>query len=218
MLTIALPKGKLFDPCINILAEAGLPVTVLQGDSRKLVFTDEAAQVRYMICRPTDIPTFVEYGAADLGIVGKDTIVEQEKDISELVDLKFGYCRFVVALPEVKYRENPELAAYNYGRVATKFPKVAADFFEQQGMQMEVIKLHGNIELAPLVGLSELIVDIVSSGRTLKENNLVPVAEIFEATSRLVANRASHRMKFQRVQPLVDKIKELMQQRGDCND
>jgi ATP phosphoribosyltransferase len=210
MLTIALPKGKLFDPGIKILDQAGLATRVLQGDSRKLVFTDEENQVRYMICRPTDIPTFVEYGAADLGMVGKDTIVEQEKDISELVDLKFGYCRFVVAMPKDRYEENSDLINYNYGRVATKFPKVAADFFKQQGMQMEIIKLHGNVELAPLVGLSEMIVDIVSTGKTLKENNLVPVGEIFHATARLVANRASHRMQFRRIQPLVEKIKEIM--------
>lgn len=215
MLTIALPKGKLFDPCLKILKEAGLPVAILEGDSRKLVFNDEKHGIRYMICRPTDIPTFVEYGAADLGIAGKDTIVEQNKDVSELVDLKFGYCRFVVAMPESKYKKNQDLTAYNYGRVATKFPKVAAEFFKEKGMQMEIIKLHGNIELAPLVGLSEMIVDIVSTGRTLKENNLVPLEDIFHATARLVANRASHRMKFDRIQPLVVKIKEIIDQGGN---
>ena len=218
MLTIALPKGKLFDPCVKVLAAAGVPVDILQGDSRKLVFNDEEKLVRYIICRPTDIPTFVDYGAADIGIVGKDTIVEQSKDISELVDLKFGYCKFVVAIPEARYRENPNLVAYNYGRVATKFPKVAAEFFKEQGMQVEIIKLHGNVELAPLVGLSDMIVDIVSSGRTLKENNLVPVGEIFHATARLIANRASHRMKFQRIQPVVDQIKYVMAQGGSFDD
>ncbi|MGF7185565.1 ATP phosphoribosyltransferase [Desulfitispora alkaliphila] len=214
LLTIALPKGKLFKPAIEVLAAAGLPVEfLLDGDSRKLVFQDDDTQVRYMICRPTDIPTFVEYGAADLGMVGKDTIVEQAKDVSELVDLEFGYCRFVVAAPKAKIEKNPDLKSYNYGRVATKFPKVAADFFKEKGMQMEIIKLHGNIELAPVVGLSDLIVDIVSTGKTLKENDLVPVAEIFSSTTRLIANRASSRMKYQRIQPLVAKIKEYMDKR-----
>ena len=218
MLTIALPKGKLFKPAKNLLEAAELTTDVLKEDSRKLIFEDLKEQLRFIICRPTDIPTFVDYGAADLGMVGKDTLVEQGKDVSELVDLKFGPCRFVVAAPIERFEQEPELSRYNYCRVATKFPRVARNFFEDRGMQVEIIKLHGNIELAPTVGLSELIVDIVSTGKTLKENNLVSIAEMFQSTSRLIANRASHRMKYDRIQPLVVKIREVMGAGGISDD
>ncbi|MCW2278021.1 ATP phosphoribosyltransferase catalytic subunit [Heliophilum fasciatum] len=208
-LTIALPKGKLYDEAIDLLAEAGLSTYGLKEDSRKLMFHHEAERLKYIICRPTDIPTFVEYGAADIGVVGKDTIVEQDKDIMELVDLKFGFCRFVVALPEEAARGR-DLSQFNHRRVATKFPEVADAFFREKGMQVEIIKLHGNIELAPMVGLADMIVDIVSTGRTLRENNLVAVEEIFNATARLVANRVSYRLKHQRIQPLVEKVRQLV--------
>lgn len=209
VLTVALPKGKLYDDSVDLLHAAGLYTKGLKEDSRKLVFHHEKERVKYIICRPTDIPTFVEYGAADIGIVGKDTIVEQDKDVVELVDLRFGYCRFVVALPEA-VAKGRDLTQFNHRRVATKFPKVAEAFFRDKGMQVEVIKLHGNIELAPAVGLADMIVDIVSTGRTLKENQLVAVEEIFHATGRLIANRVSYRMKHQRIQPLVERVRTLV--------
>ncbi|MTV49031.1 ATP phosphoribosyltransferase [Heliobacillus mobilis] len=213
MLTIALPKGKLFEDAIPLLQEAGLCTKNLSEDSRKLVIRHEKERLNYIICRPTDIPTFVEYGAADIGIVGKDTIVEQDKDIMELVDLKFGHCRFVVALPETAAKKGRDLTQFNHRRVATKFPKVAESFFAEKGMQVEIIKLHGNIELAPAVGLADMIIDIVSSGRTLKENNLVAVEDIFHATARLIANRVSYRLKHQRIQPVVERIRSLVKDR-----
>ncbi|KAB2952657.1 ATP phosphoribosyltransferase [Heliorestis acidaminivorans] len=206
LLTIALPKGKLYGDAVDILAEAGLCVDGLKEDSRKMVFTNEKAGLKYIICRPTDIPTFVEYGAADLGIVGKDTIVEQDKDLMELVDLRFGYCRFVVALPEVT-AHGRDISQFNHRRVATKFPNVAENYFRQRGMQVEVIKLHGNIELAPAVGLADMIVDIVSTGRTLRENQLVAIEDIFSATARMVANRVSYRLKHSRIQPLIEEVR-----------
>ncbi|MZP31073.1 ATP phosphoribosyltransferase [Heliobacterium undosum] len=209
MLTVALPKGKLFDDAIELLQEAGLNTKGLSENSRKLVIHHEKDRVKYIICRPTDIPTFVEYGAADFGIVGKDTIVEQDKDIMELVDLRFGFCRFVVALPDLAAKGR-DLTQFNYRRVATKFPKVAETFFAEKGMQVEIIKLHGNIELAPAVGLADMIVDIVSTGRTLKENNLTAVEEIFTATARLVANRVAYRLKHKRIQPLVERVRSLV--------
>jgi ATP phosphoribosyltransferase len=174
---------------------------------------NEADMVKYIICRPTDIPTFVEYGAADLGFAGKDTIVEQKKDIFELLDLKYGECRFVVAMPETLAAEK-NWDQFNHARVATKFPRVAEDFFRSRGKQMEIIKLHGNIELAPIVGLSEMIVDIVSTGRTLRENNLVEVADIFKSTTRLIANRVSHRMKSHRIAPIIEKLREITENGG----
>ncbi|KNZ69068.1 ATP phosphoribosyltransferase [Thermincola ferriacetica] len=213
-LSIAIPKGTLYKDTIRVLREAGLNVDELETDSRKLFFVNEEDRVKYIICRPTDIPTFVEYGAADLGFVGKDTIVEQNKDVYELLDLKYGACRFVVAVPE-KTAQDGQWEQMTHARVATKFPRVAQNYFAAEGKQMEIIKLHGNIELAPLVGLSEMIVDIVSTGRTLRENNLVAVAEIFKSTARLIANRVSHRLKNNRINPLIGQLKEVV---GKLND
>jgi len=212
-LVLAIPKGTLYKPTVKMLKQAGFDCAELESDSRKLIFVNEADMVKYIICRPTDIPTFVEYGAADLGFVGKDTIVEQKKDVFELLDLKYGACRFVVALPEALAREK-NWEQLNHARVATKFPRVAENFFRSLGKQMEIIKLHGNIELAPIVGLSEMIVDIVSTGRTLKENKLVEVADIFKSTTRLIANRVSHRMKSRRIAPVIEKLREIAENGG----
>jgi ATP phosphoribosyltransferase len=208
-LVMAVPKGILYKPTISLLKKAGFNCDEMEKDTRKMVFTDNEQKVKYIICRPTDIPTFVEYGAADLGFVGKDTIVEQKKDIFELLDLKYGDCRFVVAMPKAA-ADATEWEQLNHVRVATKFPRVAEQFFTGQGKQMEIIKLHGNIELAPIVGLSELIVDIVSSGRTLKENKLVEVAQIFNSTTRLIANRVSHRMLSKRINPVIEIMREIV--------
>lgn len=209
-LTIALPKGKLFSPSIEILKQAGLKTDGLSDKSRTLAFEMKEQGIKYIICRPTDIPTYVEHGAADLGIVGKDSIIEAGRHLYELVDLKFGFCRFVVAAPgevlneEKKYKWNQGL------RIATKFPAIAREFLEKKGIQGEIIKLHGNIELAPRVGLSDLIVDIVSTGRTLKENNLLPIEEIGHASARLIVNRASYRLKAGEINDLVNKIKDIL--------
>ena len=212
-IVLAIPKGTLYKPTLKMLKKAGFDCSELEGDTRKLIFVNETDMVKYIICRPTDIPTFVEYGAADLGFAGKDTIVEQKKDVFELLDMKYGACRFVVAMPEVLAREK-NWEQFNHARVATKFPRVAENFFRSKGKQMEIIKLHGNIELAPIVGLSEMIVDIVSSGRTLRENNLVEVADIFKSTTRLIANRVSHRMKSNRIAPMIEKLRELVENGG----
>lgn len=208
-LTIALSKGTLLKPTINLLQEAQLPTEGISAESRNMVFAYEGdPRIKYIICRPTDVPAYVEHGAADLGIVGKDVIVEQGKDIFEMVDLKYGYCRFVVAVPaELKDITIREL---NYKRVATKFPVVAERFFRSQGLQVEIIKLHGNIELAPLMGLSDVIVDIVSTGRTLKENNLVELIKIMDSTTRLISNRVSYRTRYDQIQPLIEKVQAMV--------
>lgn len=208
-LVMAVPKGTLYKPTIALLKKAGFDCAEMEKDTRKLLFTSAGQKVQYIVCRPTDIPTFVEYGAADLGFVGKDTIEEQKKDVYELLDLKYGFCRFVVAMPEAVAREN-DWTQMNHVRVATKFPRVAEKFFAGLGKQMEIIKLHGNIELAPIVGLSEMIVDIVSTGRTLKDNKLVEVAQIFNSTTRLIANRVSHRMLSGRINPFIEKMKDIV--------
>lgn len=152
----------------------------------------------------------MEHGAADLGIVGKDVIVEQGKDVFEMADLKYGYCRFVVAIPAGM--TGITLKDLNYKRVATKFPHVAENFFRNRGLQAEIIELHGNIELAPLMGLSDVIVDLVSTGRTLKENNLVELVTIMDSTTRLIGNLVSFRTKYDVIQPLLERIKALVKE------
>jgi len=215
-LTIALPKGKLLIDSIQLLSRLGIECSHVNEDSRKLFYDLPESKVKIIICRATDIPTFVEYGSADLGFVGKDTLLEENKDVAELLDLKFGFCRFVVAMPEASVptklpNGDFDLSGLNHQRVATKFPRVAETFFRGLGMQVSPIKLHGNIELAPCVGLAEMIVDIVSTGKTLRENHLVEVAPILEATSRLIANRVAYRMKYERIRDLVELLREDLQ-------
>src|SRR5665648_569303 len=211
-LTIALPKGKLLIDSIKLLSRVGIECSHVNEESRKLFYDLPDSKAKIIICRATDIPTFVEYGAADLGFVGKDTLLEDNKDVAELLDLKFGYCRFVVAMPQASVppklpNGNYDLSGLNHQRVATKFTRVTENFFSELGMQVSPIKLHGNIELAPCVGLAEMIVDIVSTGKTLRENHLVEVAPILEATSRLIANRVSYRLKYERIRDLVEKLR-----------
>jgi ATP phosphoribosyltransferase len=204
-LTIALSKGTLLRPTVEMLGAVGLPCEGVDPESRNMIFDYPGnPRFKYIICRPADVPAYVEHGAADLGIVGKDVIVEQDKDVFEMVDLEYGYCRFMVAVPAAM--SGISLKDLNYKRVATKFPKVAEAFFRQHGLQVEIITLHGNIELAPLMGLSDVIVDLVSSGRTLRENNLVELISIMDSTTRLIGNRISYRTKYDIMQPLLEKI------------
>jgi ATP phosphoribosyltransferase len=215
-IVVAIPKGKLGDKAFAVLKAAGLPVEGIEEDSRKLSYEYPNQHVKYLICRPTDIPVYVEYGAADIGIVGKDTLEETDADVFELVDLGFGYCKFVVALPQtsldeiIRVKGTYNIRCLNGKRVATKFPRIAEKYFSAKGLQVEVVKLHGNIELAPAVGLAEMIVDLVSTGRTLKENNLIAVEEIFEATARLIANRVSYKMKNARILELANNCQQLI--------
>jgi len=214
-LTIALPKGKLFQPSIAILAQAGLHTQGFSDSARTLVFEDKACNTKFIICRPTDIPTYVEHGAADLGIVGKDSIIEAGKNLYELLDLRFGFCRFVVAAP-AKALDGEGKFPWKQGlRIATKFPAIAGEYLQKKGIQGEIIKLHGNVELAPRVNLSEVIVDIVSTGKTLKENDLVPLEEIGQASARLIVNRASYRLKAAAINNLVTNLKKALLEGGD---
>jgi len=208
-LTVALPKGKLFDRAAGVLAKAGYTADGLCENSRKLVIANDIKKIRFIITKTVDLPTYVEYGAADIGIIGKDVLLEASKDIYELLDLKFGLCRMVVAVPEVLKQE--KLSDYAHMRVATKYPHVAEQFFNSICVQIEVIKLNGSIELAPMVGLAELIVDLVETGRTLKENQLVEIAQIHNATARLIANRVSFKMKFERINSLASELKQIVE-------
>ena len=205
-LTIAMPKGRIFEEAVHFLQQAGLQVTAELQDSRKLIIPVENAQLEFILAKPTDVPTYVEYGVADVGVVGKDVLLEEERDVYELLDLQIGYCRMMVAgLPDWKPTEAP--------RVATKYPKIASRYFREQGQQVEVIKLNGSIELAPLIGLADRIVDIVSTGRTLQENGLVELENICEITTRLIANRASYRMKSEAVDDIAGKFLEVIPRR-----
>lgn len=207
-ITIALPKGKLFDKAADLLASIGYHADGLSEDSRKLVITNDETKVKFIITKTMDLPTYVEYGAADIGIIGKDVLLEEGKDVYELLDLKFGLCRMVMAVPENLQQD--KFSDYMQMRVATKYPNIARRFFHGMGVQMELIKLNGSIELAPMVGLAEMIVDIVETGRTLKENRLMEVATINTCTARLIANRVSFKMKFERITSMVEKFKNII--------
>jgi len=204
-LTLALPKGRLLDPALALLGAMG--IKGLDVDTRRLLLTDDEAGLRFIFLKPADIPTYVEYGAADLGVVGKDILLEQQPDVYEPVDLGFGFCRLVVAEPrELWTRDDP--ARWSWVRVATKYPTLTERYFSERGIQVEIVRLDGSIELAPLVGLAERIVDLVQSGETLRANGLVEVAEIMTSTARLIVNRASLKTEHARVSALIHAMRQ----------
>lgn len=211
-ITIALPKGKLFKKSVALLEKVGYSAENVVEDSRKLIISNEETKVRFIIAKTVDVPTYVEYGAADIGIIGKDVLLEQEKDVVELLDMGFGKCRLMMAVPEAKRRE--KLTDYAHLRAATKYPSCAKEYFNKLGIQVEIVKLNGSIELGPIVGISEMIIDIVETGRTLKENKLVEVDSVFTATARLIANRASFKLKFERLHKLVEDLRVVLAEEG----
>ncbi|MDD2321448.1 MAG: ATP phosphoribosyltransferase [Geobacteraceae bacterium] len=206
-ITIAIPKGRILHDSVALFKKIGIDCEQLLSDTRKLIFDDPAQKMRYMIVRATDVPTYVEYGCADLGIVGKDTLLEQQKDLYEPLDLKFGYCRLVVAEPAELSRNDDPLSWANI-RIATKYPNVTEKYFAGKGVQVEIIKLYGSIELAPLVGLSERIVDLVSTGETLRQNGLVEVETIAEITCRLIVNRGSLKTRHKRITEILEGLEK----------
>ncbi len=202
-LRVAVPKGAIFEDALRALEETGLRVEVLREDGRKLVY--EADETEFIVSRPSDVPVFVEYGAADVGIVGKDVLEEQEPNVVELRDLGTGGCSMVLAAPAEKVPEVREAIEHaEVVRVATKYPRTARRYFEGRGRQAEIIALHGSIELAPLVGLADCIVDLTATGTTLRENNLVILDEISSSTARLIANRGAYRLRNKEVAALAD--------------
>ena len=204
VLTLALPKGRLLDPALALLRD--LVVEGIDGDSRRLIFTDPKRELRVLFLKPADVPAYVLYGAADLGIVGKDILLEQEPDVYEPLDLGFGFCRLVVAEPrELRERDDP--TKWSWVRVATKYPRLTEAYFSNRGIQVEIVRLDGSIELAPLVGLAERIVDLVQSGETLRANGLVEVAEIARSTARIIVNRASMKTEHARVTGLIEEMR-----------
>ncbi|MBE7011037.1 MAG: ATP phosphoribosyltransferase [Ruminococcaceae bacterium] len=207
-ITVALAKGRLAEMTTDLLEKAGLDVHELREKSRKLVFTDEKNKFKFILVKASDVPTYVEYGAADIGVVGKDTLLEAGKDLYEMINLGFGTCRMAVAGPK---ELEGKLDSIHNMRVATKYTEIAKNYYHLVKKQsVEIIKLHGSVELAPIVGLSEVIVDIVESGKTLKENGLVVLEEVCDLSARFVVNRVSMKMESKRILALVAKIKELL--------
>ncbi len=207
MLTLALPKGRLLDPALELLRELG--VDGVDGESRRLIFEDQPHGLKLLLLKPADIPAYVTYGAADLGIVGKDILAEQAPDVYEPLDLGFGFCRLVVAEPrELWERDDP--SKWSWVRVATKYARMTEAYFSQKGIQVEIVRLDGSIELAPLVGLADRIVDLVQSGETLRANGLVEVEEIMRSTARLIVNRASMKTEYAAVTRLIRELRALI--------
>ncbi|OGP16061.1 MAG: ATP phosphoribosyltransferase [Deltaproteobacteria bacterium GWA2_55_10] len=205
VLTIALPKGRILKEASVLFKAAGIDIAPVLQDDRRLIFEDVAPGLRFMVIRSQDVPTYVEYGAADIGIAGKDVLLEQSKDLYEPLDLGIGVCRMMVAEPkELGATDNP--GQWTHVRVATKYPNITLKHFLGKGIQVDIIKLYGSIEIAPLLGLSERVVDLVQTGETLRQNGLVEVEHIMHITSKLVCNRASLKTKPRRVKELVDAL------------
>nr|WP_199621572.1 ATP phosphoribosyltransferase [Paenibacillus alkalitolerans] len=203
LLRIAMPKGRIVKKAAELFQEAGLGLPDDIDDSRKYIIPIPEIGIELIMAKPVDVPTFVEYGVTDLGIVGKDVLVEENRNVYELLDLGIARCRMsVIGLPDWKPTLHP--------RVATKYPNVASKYFRERGQQVEVIKLNGSIELAPLIGLADRIVDMVETGTTLRENGLVEMETMFHITSRLIANRVSFRMKNDKIQSLCDRLQSVV--------
>ncbi|MGA4718693.1 ATP phosphoribosyltransferase [Fictibacillus nanhaiensis] len=209
VLTMAMPKGRIFEEAVDLLRQAGYPLPPEFDESRKLIIDAPEAGLRFILAKPMDVPTYVEHGVADIGIAGKDVMLEEERDVYEVLDLKISECYLAVAgLP---YGHDQRVAP----KIASKYPNVASHYFREQGQQVEVIKLNGSIELAPLIGLADRIVDIVSTGRTLKENGLVELEKIADITSRLIVNPASYRLHAARINDLVERLRTLVESKED---
>jgi ATP phosphoribosyltransferase len=203
-LTIAVPRGALFDEALDLLDQLGMDTGEIRSNDRKLVFPE----VGVITMRPSDIPAYVEHGAADVGITGRDVLAEQsDRDVYELLDLGFGACRMIVAVHEDGDPLAESLRRLGRVRIATKYPRIAAAHFAETGRQAEIIEVKGSVEIAPLTGLADGIVDLVATGRTLAENRLVEREAIFDSTARLIANPVAHRLKAGEIDDLVARIR-----------
>ena len=208
-LTFALGKGRLAKKTMEMFGKIGITCEEMQDkDTRKLIFVNEDLKLRFFLAKGPDVPTYVEYGAADIGIVGKDTIIEEARNIYEVLDLNFGKCKMCVCGPE-SAREL--LKHHELIRVATKYPKIAKNYFYNKKHQtVEIIKLNGSIELAPIVGLSEVIVDIVETGSTLREDGLSVLEEVCSLSARMVVNQVSMKMENERITKLITDLKSVI--------
>ena len=203
MLNIALPKGRLGDKVYELFASIGYDCSEIYSDNRKLVFENKENGVRYLLVKPSDVAIYIAHGAADIGVVGKDILEEGSFDIYELLDLNLGKCNMCVAAPN-DYVEDFDRPL----RVATKFVNIAKNYYISLNREIEIIKLNGSIEIAPLLGLSDVIVDIVESGKTLKENNLRVYEKIMPISARLIANKSSYKFKGADIDTLMEKLKK----------
>ena len=203
IINIALPKGRLGDKVYDMFERAGFECPSIREKSRKLIFENTEAGVRYFWVKPSDVAIYVERGAADIGVVGKDILMEDKTNVYELLDLGVGKCRMAVAGPKgFSYDRDNEL------RVATKFVNVAREFYASSGTDIDIIRLNGSIELAPILGLSDVIVDLVETGTTLRENNLEVIEEIAQISARLIANKASFKFKTNQIGHIVQKLED----------
>ena len=202
-INVALPKGRLGEKVYSIFAKAGYECPSLLSPNRKLIFTNEEKKVRYFWVKPSDVTIYVERGAADLGVAGKDTILEYEPDVYELLDLKEGVCKMAVASTKGYKRDDSETV-----RVATKFPNIAKKYYAATGRNIDVINLHGSIEIAPILGLSDVIVDIVETGATLRENDLTVIEDVCPISARLIANKSSCKFKGDMINALTESVKK----------
>jgi ATP phosphoribosyltransferase len=206
-LKLAVPRGALFGETLDVLDAVGVDTSALRGDSRSLIF--ETAGMTLVTMRPSDVPTYVEAGAADVGITGKDVLLEQaDRIVYELLDLGYGRCRMVLAERVGNDRLGEAQRRLGMVRIATKYPRIAERYFESTGRQIELIEVKGSVELAPLIGLGDGIVDLVATGRTLKENELEVREEIVECTARFVANRVAHKLRAAEIDELTAKLRE----------
>ena len=202
IINVALPKGRLGEKVYDIFEASGFPCPEIREDSRKLIFENEDAAIRYFWVNPSDVAIYVERGAADIGVAGKDILLEYNPDVYELLDLGMGKCRMAVAGP-ADFRDNTGRTL----RVATKFSNIAMEYYAGQCRDIDIIKLQGSIELAPILGLSDVIVDIVETGTTLRENNLQVLEEIVPISARLISNKASFKFKNKEIESIVKKIR-----------
>lgn len=207
-LTFALAKGRLADKTMELLEQMGITCEEMKENSRKLIFTNEELKLKFFLAKASDVPTYVESGTADIGIVGKDTLLEEGRNLYEVLDLKMGKCRFAVA----GYKEIQDKLDNSMDLVvATKYPNIAKEYFYQKKHQtIEIVKLHGSVELAPIVGLSDVIVDIVETGSTLKANGLEVLADICPVSARVVVNRVSMKLEHKRIAEIIEGLKKLV--------
>lgn len=207
-INVALGKGRLAEKGYEIFKKIGYDCSEFEKKSRKLIFENSEKKIRFILVKAQDVPVYVERGAADLGIVGKDTIMEEGRDLYEIADLGFGRCKFAVAAMKGFKLENVR----GQLKVASKYPNVATKYFLENGRQIDTIKLNGSVELAPIVGLSDVIVDIVETGGTLKENGLEVIQNMYPVSARLVANKVSFKTKNGKIREMVEKIKEAVKE------
>ena len=208
ILSVALSKGRLQDGTLELLERAGLELDASEAGSRKLIFRDRSGCFQFFMLKPVDVPTYVEYGVADLGIAGWDVLLESEADVHQPLDLGIGRCVLAVAGPRSTARKNyRELSAV---RIATKYPRITTEHFTRQGVPVEIIYLSGSVELAPRLGLSERIVDLVASGRTLADNGLEIIEPICDVSARLIVNRASYQVKRRAVSRLIQRLADVV--------